>query len=78
MMIRMEPGERLARIEQKRAAFDRARTELMDEIRAALDDGTKLPEARKRELGPSAISRPAGFTREYISQIRDAAKPRRR
>lgn len=72
MMIGMEPAERLARIARARARYDRARDELMREISDGFADAEALPEGRKRELGPSAIGRAAKFTREYVSQLRDA------
>lgn len=71
MMITVTPAERLALIAKARAEYDRARERLMSQVHKALDEGHELPEDRKRELGPSAIGRAAGFTREYISQIRD-------
>lgn len=74
MMITMTPDERLALIAKARAEYDRARARLMSQIGKALDEGEALPQERRRELGPSAIGRVAGFTREYISQVRDARK----
>jgi hypothetical protein len=72
------PAERLARIEEARAEYDahaiaaeHAHQQLIDEIRAGLEDAAALPLHRKRELGPSAIGRAADYTREYIAQIRD-------
>jgi len=67
----MEPDERLERIRQARAGYDRARARLFREIRDGLADGEALPEAQRRKLGPSVISRASGFTREYITKIRD-------
>ena len=67
----MEPDERLEQIRQARTAYDRARARLFREIRAAFDEGGKLPEGQRRKLGPSAIHRASGFTREYIAKIRD-------
>lgn len=67
----MEPDERLERIRQARAGYDRARAKLFREIRDGLADGEALPEAQRRKLGPSVISRASGFTREYIAKIRD-------
>ena len=67
----MEPDERLERIRQARAGYDRARTRLFREIRDGLTEGEALPEDQKRKLGPSVISRASGFTREYITKIRD-------
>lgn len=81
MMITMTPAERLALVAKARAEYERtqvdaetARTRLMTQIAKALAEGAALPEERKRELGPSAIGRASGFTREYISQIRDGRK----
>lgn len=72
----MEPDDRLERIRQARTAYDRARTRLFREIREGLAEGEKLPEGERRKLGPSVISRAAGFTREYIAKIRDGkARP---
>jgi hypothetical protein len=67
----MEPEERLERIRLARTAYDRARAKLFREIRDGLAEGEALPEAQRRKLGPSVISRAAGFTREYIAKIRD-------
>ena len=67
----MEPDERLERIRQARAVYDRARTKLFREIRDGLAEGEALPETEKRKLGPSVIGRAAGFTREYVAKIRD-------
>ena len=69
----MEPDERLERIRIARAEYDRARTALFQEIGAGLTEGEALPEDQKRQLGPSAIGRAAGFTREYIAKIRDGS-----
>lgn len=74
MMIAMEPAERLGRIAKARAKYNRARDELMHEIGEAFGEADALPEDRKRELGPSAIGRASEFTREYVSQLRDARK----
>jgi hypothetical protein len=74
MMITVTPDDRLALIAKARDEFDRARARLMSQIGKALDEADDLPEQRRRELGPSAISRASRFTREYISQIRDARK----
>lgn len=74
MMITVEPVERLARIAKARARYNRARDELMAEIGEAFTEADRLPAARKRELGPSAIGRASEFTREYVSQLRDARK----
>lgn len=78
MMIYVEPAERLERIRQARARWDRlmvpadkARAEMFSEIDAAFADAEKLPEEQKRKLGPSAIGRAANFTREYIAKLRD-------
>ena len=67
----MEPEERLERIRKARGEYDRARTRLFREINDGLAEGEALPEKEKRKLGPSAIGRAAGFTREYVSKIRD-------
>jgi hypothetical protein len=74
MMTRVESAERLARIAKARASYDRARDELMHEIKEAFGEADELPGDRKRELGPSAIGRAAGFTREYIAQLRSGRK----
>lgn len=78
MMGAMDTDERLERIRRARAAYDRvrsradvARAELIDEITAALAECDELPASRKRELGPSALGRAAGYTREYITKLRD-------
>jgi hypothetical protein len=71
MMIAVTPTDRLALIARARAEYDRARARLMSQVGKALAEADDLPDERKRELGPSAIGRAAGFTREYISQIRD-------
>lgn len=73
-MILMTPAERLALIAKARAEYDRAHDRLFRQIDAGLDEWAELPQERKRELGPSAIGRAAKFTREYISQLRDARK----
>jgi hypothetical protein len=65
------PEERLERIRSARREYDRARSRLFREIIGALIDGDALPEKEKRKLGPSAIGRASGFTREYVSKIRD-------
>jgi hypothetical protein len=77
MMITMTPAERLALIAKTRAEYDslqaeadRARIRLMTQIGKALEEHAALPAEQKRQLGPSAIGRAAGFTREYIAQIR--------
>jgi hypothetical protein len=75
MMTTMTPAERLALIAKARAEYDRARERLMSQIGKALDEADDLPADRKRELGPSAIGRAAQFTREYVSQLRDARPP---
>jgi hypothetical protein len=67
----MEPDERLERIRQARTGYDRARAKLFREIRDGLIEGEALPDDQKRKLGPSAIHRASGFTREYIAKIRD-------
>lgn len=74
MMITVTPDDRLTQIAKARDEYDRARARLMTQIAKALDEADGLPEDRKRQLGPSAISRASRFTREYISQIRDARK----
>ena len=61
----------LVYIHDARVEYDRARAELMDEIREAFKEARTLPPGRKRELGPSAIARASGFTREYVAQLRD-------
>lgn len=66
----------LTQIRQTRAEYDRARDDLFAEIRAGLVDAEQLPEGEKRRLGPSAIGRAAGFTREYIAIIRGKRIPR--
>jgi hypothetical protein len=66
----MEPEERLERIRKARGEYDRARSRLFREINDGLAEGEVLPEKEKRKLGPSAIGRAAGFTREYIAKIR--------
>ncbi len=82
MMIYVEPDERLERIRQARAKYDRlrgpadrARTELFREIDEAFADADQLPESERRKLGPSAIGRAANFTREYIAKLRDKDEP---
>src|ERR1700689_4568418 len=57
--VRVTPAERLARIEEARAEYDahriaaeHAHQQLIDEIRAGLEDAAALPRHRKRELGP--------------------------
>jgi outer membrane protein TolC len=77
MMITVTPTERLTQIAKARAEWeplqaeaDRARQRLMYQINRALDEHEALPDEEKRKLGPSAIGRAAGFTREYIAQIR--------
>ena len=70
-MIYVTPEERLAQIHRDRADYDRARSRLFRHIGEALDEGEALPKPERRKLGPSAIGRAAGFTREYISKIRD-------
>lgn len=81
MMITMTPAERLAQIAKTRAEYDglqgeadRVRTRLMAQIGKALEEHAALPDEQKRQLGPSAIGRAAGFTREYIAQIRAARR----
>jgi len=82
-MILMTPEDRLAQIAKARDAYneqradaDRAHARLMTQISKGLAEWAALPEGQKRKLGPSAIGRAAGFTREYITQIRDG-KPRK-
>lgn len=58
--------EHLDAIAAARATYDEARAALFAAIRAALADG----------VGPSPISRPAKFTREYIAKIRDGQGPK--
>ena len=43
------------------AAYSQARTALIDEITAGVAEG----------MGPSALARHSGFTREYVARIRD-------
>lgn len=50
-----------AALRAARAAYDEADARLLAEIRSALAAG----------LGPSAIARASGYTREYISKVRD-------
>lgn len=71
MMVGMEPEERLERIRKARVEYDRARLRLFREISDGITEGEALPWTEKRKLGPSAIGRAAGFTREYIAKIRD-------
>ena len=47
----MEPDERLERIRQARAGYDRARARLFREIRDGLAAGEALPEDQRRKLG---------------------------
>ena len=82
MMIYVEPDERLERIRQARARWDRlrgpadrARAELFREIEEAFADAERLPKGEKRKLGPSAIGYAAKFTREYIAKLRDKDEP---
>jgi hypothetical protein len=67
----MEPDERLERIRKARVEYDRARLRLFREIGDGIAEGEALPYAERRKLGPSAIGRAAGFTREYVAKIRD-------
>jgi hypothetical protein len=67
----MEPDERLERIRKARGEYDRARSRLFREIRDGLAEGEALPASEQRKLGPSAVGRAAGFTREYVAKIRD-------
>jgi hypothetical protein len=69
-MASMEPEERLERIRKARGEYDRARARLFREIGDGITEAEALPESEKRRLGPSAIGRAAGFTREYIAKIR--------
>ncbi|MFE7802179.1 hypothetical protein [Nocardia sp. NPDC057440] len=55
-----------AAIRAAREHYDTARAELFAKIRAALLD----------DLGPSAIARDSGFTREYVAKIRDGKGPK--
>ncbi|MBF6163022.1 hypothetical protein [Nocardia cyriacigeorgica] len=61
-----DEADHAAAIRAARAAYDQARTELFDAIRAALEAG----------IGPSPIGRYSGFTREYIAKIRDGKGPK--
>jgi hypothetical protein len=70
MIVCMEPEERLERIRKARGEYDRARSRLFREISDGITEGEALPEGEQRRLGPSAIGRAAGFTREYIAKIR--------
>jgi DNA-binding phage protein len=65
-----EPDDLDRQLEQDRRALDDAHARLMSTIRTALDQGR----------GPSRVARHAGWTREYISKIRDgdAGGPLRR
>jgi DNA-binding phage protein len=65
-----EPDELDRQLARERQALDEAHAALMGTIRKALDAGR----------GPSRIARHAGWTREYISKIRDgeAGGPLRR
>jgi len=74
-MIYVTPEERLAQIARTRAEYDRVRTRLFRQIGEALDAGAHLPKPERRKLGPSAIGRAAGFTREYISKICKGRSP---
>jgi hypothetical protein len=56
-----EPDELDLRIERTRKRLDTAHADLMSLIREALAAGR----------GPSRIARHAGWTKEYISKIRD-------
>lgn len=56
-----EPDDLDREIEANRRALDEAHARLMASIRTALE----------RDRGPSRIARHAGWTREYISKIRD-------
>ncbi|MGW5142705.1 hypothetical protein ACWEPH_26910 [Nocardia beijingensis] len=64
----MSDDDRGRRIEKARAAYDQAadayesaRKALFDEILTGLEEG----------MGPSAVGRHSGFTREYVARIRD-------
>jgi hypothetical protein len=73
-MVRMQPEEHLERIARARADYDRARSRLFRFIAEALAEHERLPRGTARRLGPSAIGRAAGFTREYIAKIRDGER----
>jgi hypothetical protein len=60
-MARDEPDEVDLKIERARARMDRGRVDLISAIREALDAGR----------GVTRIGRHAGWSREYIAQIRD-------
>ena len=70
-MMTMEPSERLDRIHKARLRLDRAKAALFAEIREGLAEGEQLPKTEKRRLGVVAVSHAAGFSREYVAQIRD-------
>lgn len=65
---------RLVRIRRARSRYDRARADFFQQITDALAAGDALPEDQRRKLGPSAIGRAAGFTREYVAKIRDGGE----
>ncbi|MBC9730974.1 hypothetical protein H8R17_41795 [Streptomyces sp. TRM68367] len=66
----MEPpdpsGDPREEIRRAKTAYDEARKKLFATIKAALAEG----------IGPSTIARDSGFTREYITKIRDGKGPR--
>lgn len=70
-MRRLTTQEHLERLRTARADYDRARETLFRFIAEALAEHARLPKGAARQLGPSAIGRAAGFTREYIAKIRD-------
>jgi predicted GIY-YIG superfamily endonuclease len=55
-----------AAVEGARARYDAARAQLFAAIKAALAGG----------VGPSEVSRRSGFTREYVTKIRDGKGPK--
>ncbi|MFD0366346.1 hypothetical protein ACFQZZ_33355 [Nocardia sp. GCM10030253] len=61
-----ESTDHSAAIRAAREKYDEARAGLFAEIRAALQD----------DVGPSAIARDSGFTREYVAKIRDGKGPK--
>ena len=71
----MDIGDHLDRISKARADYDRSRARLFRYISEALAEHDRLPKGAARRLGPSAIARAAGFTREYIAKIRDKDEP---
>lgn len=60
-MVSGEPDELDLKLERARARMDRGRADLLSAIREALDTGR----------GVTRIARHAGWSREYIAQLRD-------